>query len=222
MEPLLMVAGLWGTAVFPALCRLTHTDTSQLQQLKALSVRLAVLLSCPMALGLAVLARPVMLLLAGDDPALERYAFILQLLCLVVPSFYFNTIGQELLYAARRNGFTVACLAAAAVVSIAGNLLCIPRLGVTGLAGVAVAANLTASAMMGWGLRRELTQARIGALAWRTLIACVAMGVTAWYAATWNMVLAIVAGIVVYGGAHALLGTLSAQERMMLRQLLRR
>jgi hypothetical protein len=76
--------------------------------------------------------------------------------------------------------------------------------------------------MMGWGLRRELTQARIGALAWRTLIACVAMGMTAWYAATWNMVLAIVAGIVVYGGAHALLGTLSAQERMMLRQLLRR
>lgn len=221
MEPLLMVAGLWGTAVFPALCRLTHTDTSQLQQLQALSVRLAVLLSCPMALGLAVLARPVMLLLAGADPAMDRYTFTLQLLCLVVPSFYLNTIGQELLYAARRNGFTVACLAAAAIVSVAGNLLCIPRFGVTGLAGVAVAANFTASAMMGWGLRRELTQARLGSLVWRTLIACGVMGMAAWYVSRWSMPLAMGAGIVVYGGAHALLGTLSVQERRMLRHVAR-
>lgn len=222
MEPLLMVASLWGTAVFPALCRLTHTDTAQLQQLKSTSVRLAVLLACPMALGLAVLARPVMLLLTGDDPALGEYAFVLQLLCLVAPLFYFNSIGQELLYAARRNWFVVACLASAAAVSVAGNLVLIPRFGVVGLAGVAVAANGTVSLMSGLGLRRELADARLGALAARTLLASAVMGAAAWYVTQWSLMLAIVVGVLVYGAMHAALGTLNVLERDMVRHALRR
>lgn len=222
MEPLLMVASLWGTAVFPALCRLTHTDTTQLQQLKATSVRLAVLLACPMALGLAVLARPVMLLLTGDDPALGDYALILKVLCCVVPFFYFNSIGQELLYAARRNWFVVCCLAAAAVVSVGGNILLIPRFGAVGLAGVAVAANLTVSLALGLGLRRELTDARLASLAWRTLLASTVMGMAAWCVASWSLAFAIVAGVLVYGAMHGLLGTLSAIERDMVRHAIRR
>jgi len=222
MEPLLMVASLWGTAVFPALCRLTHTDSTQLQQLKATSVRLAVLVACPMALGLAVLAHPVMYLLTGDDPALAQYAFVLRLLCFVVPSFYFNSLAQEMLYAAHRNWFVVASLGVAAVVSVAGNLILIPRFGVTGLAGVAVAANLEVSLMLGWGLRRELADGRLGLLALRTLLASAVMGIVAWYVASWSLVLAIVAGVVVYAAMHGMLGTLNVLEREMVRHALRR
>lgn len=221
MEPLLMVASLWGTAVFPALCRLTHTDTAQLQQLKATSVRLAVLLSCPMALGLAVLARPVMYLLTGADPALDEYAFVLRLLCFVIPLFYFNSIGQELIYAARRNWFAVTCLASAAFVSMAGNLLLIPRQGVAGLACVAIAANLTVSLMLGVGLRRELAHARLASLALRTAAASAVMGAAAWFVAPWSLALAIGAGVVVYATMHAVLGTLNTMERDMLRHVLR-
>lgn len=217
MEPLLMVASLWGTAVFPALCRLTHTDTTQLQTLKATSVRLAVLLACPMALGLAVLARPLMLLLTGEDPALGEYALLLQILCCVVPFFYFNSIGQELLYAARRNWYVVGGLLAAALVSVAGNALVIPRLGAVGLAGVAVASNLTVSLVLGFGLRRELEAARLASLAWRTVLACVVMGVAAWFVAPWSLMMAIVTGVLVYGAMHGVLSTLNALEREMLR-----
>jgi O-antigen/teichoic acid export membrane protein len=217
-----MVASLWGTAVFPALCRLTHTDSTQLQQLKATSVRLAVLVACPMALGLAVLARPVMYLLTGDDPALEQYAFVLRLLCLVVPSFYFNSLAQEMLYAAHRNWFVVASLGIAAVVSIAGNLVLIPRFGVAGLAGVAVAANLAVSLMLGLGLRRELADGRLVALVFRTVLASVVMGLAAWYVADRSLTLAVVAGVVVYGVMHGMLGTLNALEREMVRHALRR
>ena len=222
MEPLLMVASLWGTAVFPALCRLTHTDSTQLQQLKATSVRLAVLVACPMALGLAVLARPVMYLLTGEDPALEQYAFVLRLLCLVVPSFYFNSLTQEMLYAAHRNWFVVASLAVAAAVSVAGNLILIPRFGVAGLAGVAVAANLSVSVMLGLGLRGELANGRLAALALRTLLASAVMGIVAWYVADWSLVLAIVAGVVVYAVMHGVMGTLNTLERDMVRHALRR
>ncbi len=222
MEPLLMVASLWGTAVFPALCRLTHTDASQFHQLKASSVRLAVLIACPMALGLAILARPVMLLLTGEDPALEQYAFVLQLLCCVAPSFYFNSLAQEMLYAAHRNWFVVAGLGVAAVVSVVGNLLLIPRFGVAGLAGVAVAANLSVSVMFGCGLRGELAEARLVALAWRTALAAFVMGAAAWYVAGWSLLMAIVAGVVVYGGVHGVLGTLNTLEREMVRHALRR
>lgn len=222
MEPLLMVASLWGTAVFPALCRLAHTDPGQLPSLRATSIRLAVLLSCPMALGLAVLARPVMYLLTGADPALDEYAMLLRVLCLVIPFFYFNSIAQEFLYAARRNWFVVGGLVLAAVVSVSGNLVAIPRWGAVGLAGVAVAANGMLTVVYGVGLRNELAGAMLGGLALRTALAGGVMAVAAWWASDWGLVAAILAGVVVYGMAHGVLGTLREEERGLVRHMLRR
>jgi hypothetical protein len=87
---------------------------------------------------------------------------------------------------------------------------------------VAVAANLSVSVMLGCGLRRELADGRLGLLALRTFLASAVMGTAAWYAASWNMVLAIVVGVVVYGVMHGMLGTLNALEREMVRHVLRR
>jgi len=93
---------------------------------------------------------------------------------------------------------------------------------VAGLAGVAVAANLAVSLMLGIGLRGELADGRLGLLALRTLLASAVMGVAAWYAASLNVVLAVGVGVAVYGVMHGMLGTLNALEREMVRHVLRR
>lgn len=217
MEPLLMVASLWGTAVFPALCRLSHTDVAHYDHLKATSLRLALLLACPIGMGVAVLAHPIMLLLTGDAENAAESALVLQVLTLVVPLFYFNGIGQELLYAAGRNAYTVASLAAAAAVSLALNLVAIPRYGVLGLVAVAIAANFTVSACYWYGMRRDLARARLAGLILRSLFACAIMGAVAWWLAAWSLLLAVAGGAAVYVALHAALGTLDPGERAMFR-----
>lgn len=217
MEPLLMVASLWGTAVFPTLCRLSHTDEAHFTHLKATSVRMALLLACPIAMGVATLARPIMLLLTGDELALDESTFVLQLLTPVVPLFYLNGICQEFLYAAHRNWYTVRSLAAAAAVSLTLNVLLIPSFGVIGLVGVAVAANFTVSACYWYGLREELAAARLASLVARSVAASAVMGGIAWYLARWNLALAVAGGGLAYFTLHWAMGTLNAIEREMLR-----
>jgi len=217
MEPLLMLAGLWGTAIFPALCRLSRTDMEGFAHIKATSVRLALLLACPMAVGLALLARPILLLLTGGDEGLAESTRVLQIVALILPLFYVNGIGQEFLYAAHRNAFVVWSYALAALVSVGLNLWAIPAHGVIGLAWVAVAANLAVSIMFCIGMRDELDFRGLALLLLRTALACAAMGAVAYYGAALNVFAAVVAGAVCYGAAQWLLRTLNEGERALLR-----
>lgn len=215
MEPLLMIAGLWGTAIFPALCRLSHTDSATLDHIKATSVRLALLVACPMAVGLALLARPIILLLTGGDDALETSSQVLQIVAVMLPLFYLNGIGQEFFYAAHRNGLVVGAYALAAVVSVGFNCWVIPEHGVLGLAWVAVGANLVVSMVFCVGMRGELDFRGLLALLWRTAVACGVMGVVALAVARVNLLFGVSAGALCYVALQWLLGTLNTRERAM-------
>jgi len=219
-EPLLMVAGLWGTAIFPALCRLSHTDAESFTHIKATSLRLALLIACPMAVGLALLAEPIILLLTGGDSGLEDSARVLQIVALVLPLFYLNGIGQEFLYAAHRNVYVVASYFLAAVASVGLNCWAIPAHGVTGLAWVAVTANLVVSVMFCFGMRAEIAFGSLAQLLWRTALACGFMGGIALWVSEWNLIVAVGMGALVYFVAQGLLGTLTGPERAMLRHLM--
>ena len=220
MEPLLMVAGLWGTAIFPALCRLSHTDAASFEHIKATSLRLALLVACPMAVGLVILARPIILLLTGGDDALDASTQVLQIVAIMLPLFYVNGIGQEFLYAAHRNGFVVMSYGAAAVVSVGLNLWVIPAYGVLGLAWVAVIANLTVSVFFCIGMRRELAFGSLLTLTMRSGVACLIMGGVAWFGAQWNVLLDVIAGALCYAVVQVVLRTLNEEERAMLAHLI--
>ena len=221
-EPLLMIAALWGTAIFPALCRLSHTDTAGFTHVKATSLRLALLVACPMAVGLALLAEPIILLLAGGGDGLLESARVLQIVSLILPLFYLNGIGQEFLYASGRNAYVVWTYFCAAVASVGLNLWAIPAYGVIGLAWVAVGANLLVSVLFCIGMRREIAFGNLAQLLWRTAIACGFMGAVALYGASFNLYLGVAGGIVVYLGVQAALGTLEPAERAMIRQVVLR
>jgi O-antigen/teichoic acid export membrane protein len=219
MEPLLMVAGLWGTAIFPALCRLSNTDVQGFEHVKATSVRLALLVACPMAVGLAVLARPIIVLLTGGDAGLEDSTRVMQIVAIMLPLFYLNGIGQEFLYAAHRNAYVVWSYFLAAIVSVGLNLWAIPSHGVIGLAWVAVAANGIVSLSFFLGMRNELDHSGLSALILRTVIACAFMWFVAWYGAAVHVLSGVAAGALCYGVVHWMLGTLNTQERAMVRHV---
>ncbi len=218
MEPLLMVAGLWGTAIFPALCRLSHTDAEGFAHIKATSLRLALLVACPMAVGLGLLAQPILVLLTGGDSGLADSTRVLQIVAFILPLFYLNGIGQEFLYAAHRNAFVVWTYLAAAVVSVGLNLWAIPAYGVVGLAWVAVIANGVVSLFFCVGMGREIDFGGLAVLLLRSAIACGVMWAVAWFGSGIHLLAGIALGALSYGAVQWILGTLNPRERLMVRQ----
>ncbi len=217
MEPLLMLAGLWGTAVFPALCRFSHAAPDDYRELKRISVRLVLVVSIPMAVGIVLVAGPVVDLLTGAAADARGSIPVLRVLALVTPFFYFNGVAQEFLYSAHRNWFVVSAFATGAVVSVAANLVAIPLWGALGAACVAVVTNGVVCAVLVYALRAELGGMHLPALIAKTLVACGVMAAVVWWFLVWSWVLAVAGGGVVYLLAQALLRTLNPTENHMLR-----
>jgi len=220
MEPAFMIAGLWGTAIFPALCRVSHTSVEEYGRLKATSARLALIGAFPMGAGLALLAEPIVGILTGDTVAYADTVVLLQWLAAIIPLFYLNTVGQEFLYSAHRNWFVTWAYAAAAAVAVTGNLLLIPVLGVMAVAWVALAANGVISALFVYGLHRELGGMQLPTLLAKIAVACAVMAATALVVAQWNLFLGALVGAVAYGVMVLLLRTFNDLEQTMIAQTL--
>ena len=217
IEPLLMVAGIWGTAVFPALCRFSVNDPDAYTRLKKTSARLALLVAFPIGFGIAFLAEPIMALLTGENPSdIAETVFVLRLLCVVTPFFYFNAVGQEFLYSAHRNWFVAGSYGCAAVISVTMNVLLIPRLGVPAVAVTAIAANVAVSAAFVWGMQHEYGAMGLIALLARTVLACAVMGLAAYLLAPVSLVLGVAVGGLVYVALQFVLRTLTPEERRLM------
>lgn len=219
MEPLLMIAGLWGTAVFPALCKFSHAAPEQYAALKKTSIRFALLTAVPMGFGLALLAGPVIDLLTGAAPDARGSIPVLAVLAAVTPFFYLIGVAQEFFYSAHRNWFVVAAYGAGAVFNVAANCAVIPYYGALGAAGVAVATNAIIGAIFVWGLRAEFGAMRLPSLAVRTVGAAVVMSGVVLVLLPYSLVGAIGAGAITFAGAVWLLRALDERERRLLRDV---
>jgi O-antigen/teichoic acid export membrane protein len=216
MEPLLMIAGIWGTAVFPALCRFSVTAPENYARLKKTSARLALLIAFPMAFGIAFLAEPIVALLTGaTGETIAQSVFVLRVLCGVVPFFYINGVAQEFLYSSHHNWFVVASYGMASMVSVAGNLLLIPWLGVPAVAYTAVAANLIISVLFVGKMQSEYGTMGLISLVVKTVIACFVMGFAAYWLSGASLLPAIVVGVLVYAALQWALRTLTPEERRL-------
>lgn len=217
MEPLLMIAALWGTALFPALCRMAHREDAGMARLQASNLRLSLLVSVPMAAGLFLLAEPILHLLTGDAATYADGVLLLRLFALVTPLFYWNSLGQEALYAAGRRWSVAVTYAVAALVNIGVNVLAVPRFGVVAVAWAALLANALISAVFLWKMRRLLGTLRLPGLLLRVAAASAAMGTVAWLLVGQSLALASVAGGLTFAAVLPLLRPFDIFEREMLR-----
>lgn len=222
VEPIMMLASIWGNAVFPALCRFSVNAKDNFTQLKKTSLRFALLAAFPMAFGLALLATPVINILTGDaTTGFAESVKVLQVMCFVVPIFYLNGIGQEFLFAEHKNGFIVKCYALGAVVSVCANVILIPRYGVVSVAYTAILANLIISIFFVRAMYSEFGSMRLLSLVLKTLVACACMTAAVLYLREISLVLAVLAGVGIYTVAQTILRTLEPEERSLIGRLLR-
>jgi O-antigen/teichoic acid export membrane protein len=221
MEPVLMIAGIWGTAVFPALCRFSVTAPDNYSKLMNTSARLALMVAFPMAFGISALAHPIIVLLTGARAVeFQESELVLQILCGMIPLFYLNGVAQEFLYSRHYNWHVVYSYAVASVISVAGNLLLIPRFGAQGVCFVAIAANLAISAMFVYGMRKEYGAMRLPSLTFKTIFACTVMAAATHALSERSLIASIMAGGIIYVLIQTVLRTLSPDERGIFTSLL--
>jgi O-antigen/teichoic acid export membrane protein len=175
----------------------------------------------PMAFGIAALAGPIVALLTGARASeFADSVLVLQILCAVVPLFYLNGVAQEFLYSSHRDWYVVAAYGLAAAVSLLGNLLLIPVLGVHAVAWVAAISNLAVSVMFVYGMRKQYGAMGLPSLAAKTIIACCIMAGAAHAISGISLVASIAFGAILYVALQAVLRTLTPEESTLIVSML--
>lgn len=218
IEPLMMIAGIWGTVVFPALCRFSVTSETNYSRLKASSIRLALFVAFPMGVGVACLAEPIMNLLAGDQFA--QSVILLQLMCVITPFFFFNGVAQEVFYASHRNWFVVTAYAIAGVINVTLNLILIPRIGVLAVTVAAIAANFAISAIFLHAIRSEFGAMALFSLVAKTAMSCTFMAGAVYALRNAPLVVGVGVGAAIYLSLQWMFRTLNDEEGALVKGLI--
>jgi O-antigen/teichoic acid export membrane protein len=221
-----IVSSTFTLALFPRLSRSSDPAAANRAEVLAeayrLPLRLLLQVAFPLAAGIALLAEPIVAVVAGRD-YLPDSAIALSILICYLPLSYANGLTQYVLIAAGRQRLLTGAFVAALVFNVAANLVLIPRFGYVGAAWVTVASELVllvpfarAAARVAPGVSL-LREARMPVLA--TLLMA---PVVWWLRDAVHPIAAVAAGALVYPVALWALGGIEAEQIRLLRQFIPR
>jgi len=203
-------------AVFPALSMVAATQRAQLTFAYEKSYKMLALVGLPLAVGIGVMAFPLIRLLAPNghfDPAIPA----LQILAPSVLLLFVNNAFIYTLTAINRQLDFTRLSVVTLVINVVLNLALIPPYGFT---GAAAAATLTELAVFigGWRLLRNqelrlpVVSSLIGIIA-----SALVMGIVVYLVRSWSLVAVGAVGVVVYGAALIMFRALTPEEWSILR-----
>lgn len=139
---ILVLSAIVGASL-PRLSYYMENDKEKYKSLLNNAANIMQALSIPMAVGLALLARPIILLFCGKN--YENAITCMQMLCFTVFVTPFNTFIADLVFVARRkNSYVLYPVVLGACVNFLMNFALIPRYGITG----AAIASITSEVLM--------------------------------------------------------------------------
>ncbi len=165
------------------------------------SIKYLLVVATPIAIGICVLAQPIIVMLYGD-------AFLPSVLPLqiLIVSLIFSFVGFPIgacLNACNRQATQTTIVAGVMVLNIIMNLLLIPRIGVAGAAVAALVGN-TILSLVGYYFLSQITvlsHFQYASTFFRVLFCGIVMGLSVWgIERLSNMYVAIVVGAAVYAG----------------------
>lgn len=148
LEKLIVLPEGIGSAVYPALSGLADHDHAASQRVLSRFVTLAIIVGLPTAAGGALLAGPLVDLLAGQD--YPGAVSVLSVAIWTLPAWCLNHVFLFALSARHleRQGIKVTALATGLLV--AGNLVLVPSLGPAGSAAALAGSQWVAVLLLGW------------------------------------------------------------------------
>jgi O-antigen/teichoic acid export membrane protein len=158
-------------------------------------LRFMMALALPIGVGGMLLAKPIILVLAGQE-----YAEAASVLAILVwaPAVLFIYIVANSLVISQLTKFAVAITGANVFINIVGNLLLLPHIGIRGAAIMTVASEALQGIFYFYFIHRKITKFHFFSLIWKPVLASLVMGVGVRVVGDTNLVLSIVVGIVIY------------------------
>jgi O-antigen/teichoic acid export membrane protein len=210
-----MLSGILSFVLTPAISKL-YDEGKQEDVKKHLSFSLKYLLALaiPFVFGAAILAKPVLKLLSTAAIADEGY--------LIVPLVAFNAlpwcvyaVEAQVLVMLKKTKIIAISWAIAATVNFLLNVISIPLIGIMGAALTSVIANIIATGIIIYHCRKEFPFDVDWKFIIKSLIASTIMALAIWsISPKYNMttVIAIIAGVAIYGVALILLKGFKKEE----------
>jgi O-antigen/teichoic acid export membrane protein len=213
IESLLFVPITFLSVVFPVLAVYHRERPKEMIDVVSRFYKALLLMGCPVAIGIFMLAQPLTPLLLGQD--FVRSAPALRTLALALGIAFINNAFIGALNASDRQASFTWAAAWSLVANLALNLTLIPLFGYLGASWATVATELVL-AIAGWMLvARHVGRVRVPALSWRILLAGLVMGVALYPMREFSgleVLIPIAVGAVVYTVAVLLIRGVTRQE----------
>lgn len=222
MAFLMLVAGSFATALYPAFSYYFVRSKEYFSQLFQQGIFYLMLLAIPLVFGLLILAKPIILFIYGQDflPAVPS----LMILSLSIPFMFLDYIIAGLLNAADKQKLNTLIHGIGAAIFILLNLFLIPRFYHLG-AALSVLIGFFLLFLMEVYVIRKVVQInkrflieKIGLI----FLASLVMGAVLWLIKdSLHLLLLVVIAMVVYFGVVYILGLVKKQEILYLKKIIR-
>jgi len=214
----LLIPAAIRVALYPLMARYRREDKDLLYQVYRKSSQYLLMLGLPLAVGVTLLAEPLIILVYGEAflpavPVLQLMIWAVVVVVLTVPVARMMLVYNQQSVAGWTRGIGM-------IASVLLNLLLIPIWGIVGAGMARVLASLLYYVLIHLFVQMRILQGKRLHVQRGLIIATLVMAAAVWPLREFPLPIPILAGIIVYGVASILLGVVTVEDRYYLRQLL--
>lgn len=217
MEALIFFPQVYTTAIFPVFSKLYVSSINPLKGAYIKSFKYLTILSLPIAVGITLLAEPIILLLF--KPEYIPSILALQIVVWVLPFIFVNYIQGSLLTAMNRQVTYLKITAASLVLNVGMNLVLIPLYSYLGAAFVTVITEIFSVALGFYVLSKLLAKVKVHEIIFKPGVACLVMALFILLVQT-NLFLEIAISAVIYFVVLIALKGFTPEDYDLFRQIL--
>jgi O-antigen/teichoic acid export membrane protein len=205
------------TALFPVISRRSALGNEKVREIMENSIKALMVIALPASLFLAILARPVVILVLGNE--FPESIPVLQVLALVViPTYFRNLLGVAFIAVDRQIEYAYIS-GGVLLINVIIDLIFIPQLGYWGACIGAISAEMIRMLLSFWRIQYYIGSIKIWNNLKRLIIPSLLMTLVLWGLSNASWILAVALGVIVYF-VFILLFSLSKEEKTLLMQIL--
>lgn len=218
---LVSLSGSFLAVITPSLAREHRADPARVRSWTRASIRGLALPALPIAVGVSLLAQPIVQLLYGEPFA--PAGLVLAIICWDVPLLLFTALCGNITAAVELERPAARIYLISAALNLVLNLALIPLFGMYAAAAITVVTDLVSAWLFFRLLSQRMQIEGLGRALLRTAAAAALMGVAVWLARPLPLPLVVAVGALTYGGLVLALGLIDLRVLVpRARQLLRR
>ncbi|MBU0495416.1 MAG: oligosaccharide flippase family protein [Chloroflexi bacterium] len=221
LDGLNIVPSTFTLAIFPLFSSYADSARERLNHAYHLALKFLLLMAIPLTILTVYAARDLILILGGPQ-YVPGSVTVLQVLIWFLPFSFINSVTHYVLIAVGQQRFLTLAFVIGAAFNITANLIAIPLYGIMGAAVVTILSEWVLLAPFYYGIRKHVGPVPWLHLTWRPVAATAVMGLVLFPLREQSFLITMPLGLVIYGALLLLLRTFTAEDRDVVRRLVKR